>query len=234
MRIPASYFAAAGDEPTEYVMVLEDLDAAGCTFTTAWSRTPTSTAASSIEALARLHARFWDDPRFDDELSWVQPAMRGAFGAQLVDSAREQFGADLPPVFTELCQLYVRAPRADHRAVGRGRADPDPRRHPHREPVRRRRRGRPLRLGRAQPLTRHPRRRHLPRQLVPHRAAPRRPGGLDRAPTTRRSSTRASTRRRSTSSGCATAGRCSTPGWPPRRPPRWAASGNRSRSACPA
>ena len=33
--------------------------------------------------------------------------MRGEFGAQLVDSARQQFGADLPPVFTELCLLYA-------------------------------------------------------------------------------------------------------------------------------
>ena len=94
-----------------------------------------------------------------------------------------------------------RAPRAHHRAVGRRRADADPRRHPRREPVRRRRPGRALRLGGDQPLAGHPRRRHLPRQLVPDRAAPR--GQQDVAPraTTRRSSTPASTRRRSTTSG---------------------------------
>ena len=61
----------------------------------------------TIEALARLHAHFWNDERFDDELSWIRPAMRGPFGARLIDSAREQFGDDQPPVFTELCELYV-------------------------------------------------------------------------------------------------------------------------------
>src|SRR6185312_15256076 len=33
-RIPQPYHAAFGDEPTEYVMVLEDLQASGCSFTT--------------------------------------------------------------------------------------------------------------------------------------------------------------------------------------------------------
>ena len=107
MRIPTSYFSAFGDEPTDYVIVLEDLEASGCRFVGSAERHADEHGQELIEALARLHARFWDDPRFGDELAWVQPAMRGEFGAQLVDSARQQFGADLPPVFTELCLLYA-------------------------------------------------------------------------------------------------------------------------------
>ena len=34
LRIPEVYYAAAGDDPTEYIMVLEDLRHSGCTFTT--------------------------------------------------------------------------------------------------------------------------------------------------------------------------------------------------------
>ena len=33
--------------------------------------------------------------------------MRGPFGARLIDSVLEQFGDEQPPVFTELCHLYV-------------------------------------------------------------------------------------------------------------------------------
>ena len=106
LRIPTPYFAAHGEEPTEYVMVLEDLAAAGCTFTTRLEPHADEHGQQLIEGLARLHARFWDDPRFDDELSWVRPAMRGPYGAKLIDNAREQFSGDLPPVFTELCHLY--------------------------------------------------------------------------------------------------------------------------------
>jgi hypothetical protein len=106
LRIPKPYFAAHGDEPTEYVMVLEDLEAAGCTFTTRLEAHGEYQGLKVVEALARLHAHFWDDPRFDGELAWVQPAMRGSFGAMLIDNARTQFADDFPPVFSELCRLY--------------------------------------------------------------------------------------------------------------------------------
>jgi len=106
-RIPRPHYAAHGDEPTEYIMVLEDLQASGCTFTTRLEPHAEEHAQQLIEGLARVHAHFWNDPRFDDELSWVQPAMRGAFGAKLVDNARQQFADEMPPVFDELCRLYV-------------------------------------------------------------------------------------------------------------------------------
>ena len=88
-------------------MVLEDLEGAGCTFTTRLEPHTEELGQQVIEALARLHAQFWADPRFDDELSWLQPAMRGPFGAQLIDSARQQFADEFPPVFGELCRLFT-------------------------------------------------------------------------------------------------------------------------------
>ena len=106
LRIPRAYFAAHGDEPTEYVMVLEDLQATGCRFADRLEPFGSDQGGQLIEGLARLHARFWNDPRFADELAWVQPAMRGSYGARLVASAREQFADQFPPVFTELCLLY--------------------------------------------------------------------------------------------------------------------------------
>jgi hypothetical protein len=106
MRIPKAHFAAAGDDPTEYVMVLEDLATAGATFTNRLEPHEPEQSRQLIESMAGVHARFWNDPRFDDELSWVKPAMRGSFGAKLIDSAREQFAERFPPVFDELCRLY--------------------------------------------------------------------------------------------------------------------------------
>ena len=107
MPIPRALFAAFGDEPTEYVMVLEDLSAAGCRFTNRLEPLAADGGSSLIESLARLHAHFWEDQRFADELSWLQLPMRGAFGAVMIDSARQQFAADFPPVFEELCRLYA-------------------------------------------------------------------------------------------------------------------------------
>src|SRR5262245_16946638 len=107
LRVPRPYFAAYGEERTQYVMVLEDLQASGCTFTTRLEPHSEARGLKLIEGLARLHAHFWDDTRFDDELAWVRPAMRGPYGAQLVDNARQQFADEMPPVFDALCRLYV-------------------------------------------------------------------------------------------------------------------------------
>ncbi|MET0727212.1 MAG: phosphotransferase [Acidimicrobiales bacterium] len=107
LRVPGCLFAAHGDERTEYVMVLEDLEASGCTFTSRLESGAEEHGRKVVEALARLHAHFWEDSRFDGELAWIPPAMRGKRGALFVQSALEQFGDDFPPVFTELCRLYI-------------------------------------------------------------------------------------------------------------------------------
>jgi aminoglycoside phosphotransferase (APT) family kinase protein len=107
VRVPRCYFAAYGEEPTDYLCVLEDLEAAGCTFPKGVERHAREHGGQLIEALARLHAHFWEDARFASELAWVPRAMRGALGAKLIDQARERFAGELPPVFAELCRLYV-------------------------------------------------------------------------------------------------------------------------------
>jgi hypothetical protein len=107
LPIPRAYFADHGDSPTEYVMVLEDLEAAGGRFSEHLEPLADDQGLQIIEGLARLHAHFWNDPRFDDELAWVRPAMRGAGGAKLVERARRQFVDDFPPVFGELCDLFI-------------------------------------------------------------------------------------------------------------------------------
>jgi len=107
MRIPRCYHAAWGDAPTEYICVLEDLEASGGSFPKTVEQHARAHGGPLIEALAKLHAHFWADPRFESALAWVPPAMRGALGAQLVDNARRQFADQLPPVFAELCRLYT-------------------------------------------------------------------------------------------------------------------------------
>lgn len=107
LRVPTAFHAAFGDEPTEYIMVLEDLEAAGASFNTRTTQAADEHGRQICEYLATLHAHFWDDDRFDGELSWLDPAMRGEFGALLVQSAKDQFADRLPPVFSELCDLYV-------------------------------------------------------------------------------------------------------------------------------
>jgi hypothetical protein len=107
IRTPKAWYAAAGEQPTEYVMVLEDLEASGCSFTNRLEPPDEERSGQLIDSLARMHARFWEDSRFDTAMSWLPTAMRGSHGARLIGNAREQFAGDMPTVFTALCDLYV-------------------------------------------------------------------------------------------------------------------------------
>ena len=108
LRVPRCLYAAHGEERTEYVMVLEDLEASGCRFTDRSDPGDVEHVGRLIDGLGRLHAHFWEDPRFaDGSLDWVRPAMRGKRGADFVAMAKEQFASDSPPVFAELCDLYI-------------------------------------------------------------------------------------------------------------------------------
>lgn len=107
VRVPRCWFSAWGDTPGEYICLFEDLEASGCTFPKDVGEHARAHGGALIEALARLHAHFWEDARFASGLAWVPPAMRGALGAKLIGQARERFAGELPPVFGELCRLYV-------------------------------------------------------------------------------------------------------------------------------
>ena len=107
VRIPGVYFAQYGTRPTEYVMVLEDLQAGGSRFARALEPLADDQGPKVVETLAKLHAHFWDDRRFDTSLSWVEPAMRGEMGTISIGNAQRQFATDSPPVFDELCGLYI-------------------------------------------------------------------------------------------------------------------------------
>ncbi len=108
IRIPKPYYAAHGPEPTQYIMVLEDLEASGCTFTQAGlDAHAEANAEQLINSLARLHAHFWNDPRLDAEWSWLPGLTRSPRSSEIVVDAKRQFAADFPPVFSELADLWI-------------------------------------------------------------------------------------------------------------------------------
>jgi hypothetical protein len=108
IRHPGAYYAAYGSDPQQYVMVLEDLEASGCTFAAkGLDAHAEENGEQFVGSLARLHAHFWNDPRLDTEFSWVPRPARSALSVELVEKARAQFGAEFPPVFTELADLWI-------------------------------------------------------------------------------------------------------------------------------
>ncbi len=55
----------------DYVMLLEDLTDQGCSFQDLASKCSANEAHLVIATLARLHAAFWESPRFHTDLAWV-------------------------------------------------------------------------------------------------------------------------------------------------------------------
>lgn len=108
VRVPTVHFAAT-DAESRYVMVLEDLVASGCHFPSPGDDDVADSVAAIIDALARLHTRYWGDPRLDGELEWVRHGNRVAFehGGPFFARALEQFGDRMGPTFRRLAELYV-------------------------------------------------------------------------------------------------------------------------------
>jgi hypothetical protein len=115
VRVPQVWHADVDDGG--FVIVLEDLDAAGCTYPRPEDPDIIDHAYSTVSELADLHATFWSTPRFNEDLQWVPD--RAGFGAgggkdpkaaagsgQFIRMAMERFAADMPPAFARLGELY--------------------------------------------------------------------------------------------------------------------------------
>ncbi len=105
---------AAYDDAGGYVMVLEDLRAAGARYPGPRDPGLPAFVERAIDALAALHARFWASPRFSaaGDLEWVARRSRGyGSAAELVGFAAERLGARLPEASRRLVEVYL--PRAD-------------------------------------------------------------------------------------------------------------------------
>jgi len=120
VRVPRVWHASFDDSDGSFIMVLEDLEASGCTFPKPDDDDVLDVATSLVDELAKLHAAYWEA-----DLSWLgQHALspgagkegeeRMAGGAALVQMGLDQFAAELPPEFRQLGELYI----ARYREIG--------------------------------------------------------------------------------------------------------------------
>jgi hypothetical protein len=108
VRVPRPYHAAT-DDSGRYVMVLEDLVAAGCRFPRSRDIDLDELAGAIVVELATLHARYWMHPGLDEELAWTSQGLRLAFGGggPFILRALDRFGDEMPAAFRRLAELYV-------------------------------------------------------------------------------------------------------------------------------
>lgn len=120
VRVPRCYFSSADDSGEHYIMLLEDLEASGCSFRNSSERCSLGYARTMLSQFALLHASYWESPRLQQDLAWVEPPLQHEIGTDLVAVALEQFGRDMPPVFREMGELYVAQANAIHQLWNRG------------------------------------------------------------------------------------------------------------------
>ena len=112
VRVPRVWHSAYNSADATFVMVLEDLSASGCRFPTTNDDDILHVACSTVEELAKLHAAYREQ-----DLSWL-PTPEGmrrkpddpvlvAGRTMFIKLAVEQFGSEMPPVFTRLAELYM-------------------------------------------------------------------------------------------------------------------------------
>jgi thiamine kinase-like enzyme len=120
VRLPRCYFAASDDAGEAYIMLLEHLVDSGCPFNNASPRYSLDYIRQVLAAFARLHAAYWDSPRFASDLAWVQPPLQHEIAAQLIAVSLETHAAAMPPVFREMGELYIAHADAIHRVWSQG------------------------------------------------------------------------------------------------------------------
>lgn len=77
IRVPRSFGGVRDPESVTFGLVLEDLRSANATFENVLSPLTPDDTAALLDQLASLHAAYWESPRFQGDLAWVQPHTSG-------------------------------------------------------------------------------------------------------------------------------------------------------------
>ncbi|MFT4518179.1 MAG: hypothetical protein ACI9JM_000560 [Halioglobus sp.] len=122
MRVPHCYYAACDEAGEEYIMLLEHLEDSNCTFFNASTRYSLDYVREVLDSFARLHAAYWESPRFKEDLAWVEPLMQHEIAVALVQQALEVHAQSMPKVFREMGELYLGQADKIHQLWRRGDA----------------------------------------------------------------------------------------------------------------
>lgn len=108
LRVPAVHVAAVADDGEQFVVLLEDLEAAGCRISDGtWGISPDG-AAQALEDLAAMHVRYEDPSRRAGEAGWVPPyTSGGTYAADRLQSALDHHRDRISDEFARVSELYI-------------------------------------------------------------------------------------------------------------------------------
>ncbi len=115
LRAPTVYAVRHDEASGEFVVLMEDLAATGCTVSDGRRCVTPDAAAVALEDLAGLHLRFLDPARRQAEAPWVPPPDPPSdYGTTRLQYALDHHRDRLSPAFAELAELYVAKTPAVH------------------------------------------------------------------------------------------------------------------------
>ncbi|MGE0409020.1 MAG: phosphotransferase [Amphiplicatus sp.] len=77
VEIPRPLAARFDEASKRYVLILEDVTERGANFWSQFDETSQEDIQAVLDAAAKMHARYWESPRFQDDLKWVQTQSEG-------------------------------------------------------------------------------------------------------------------------------------------------------------
>lgn len=109
MRVPRPYVARFDETSGAFALVIEDLEATGCTFPDAVAGLRVGQAERAMGDFAALHVRYEDAARRRREAGWVERMPGGSdFGTTLLKLGLDHHRDRLTDAFAELATLYIR------------------------------------------------------------------------------------------------------------------------------
>jgi aminoglycoside phosphotransferase (APT) family kinase protein len=108
LRVPAVHSVLHDERDGSFLLLMEDLEASGCTVSEGPPGVAPGSARRALEDLAALHVGFEDEARRRSEAAWVpEPTAESDYGAVRLRYGLEHHRDRLSHSFAELARLYV-------------------------------------------------------------------------------------------------------------------------------
>ncbi|MBW2243975.1 MAG: phosphotransferase [Deltaproteobacteria bacterium] len=115
LRVPRAYFSEYEEASGDFLVLIEDLDAAGCSFPGPGDGFALSDAKQAMEDLAGLHLSHFTDESLREKTAWIGPPTRlKEYGVGMLEVALQHCRAALSDEFADLAQLYAEHHDAAH------------------------------------------------------------------------------------------------------------------------